>query len=85
LCGVAFLVDLIGLGAGFFGATFFIGLTGLDGLRDAAFGAGLCAGFFAAAFFTGFADFFATGFFAAGLRLEFAMLLTTLSLSGRVL
>ncbi|HTI95384.1 MAG TPA: hypothetical protein VL425_02610 [Rudaea sp.] len=82
---MAFLVGLTGFGAGFFAATFLIGLAGLDGLRDAAFGAGLCAGFFAAAFFTGLADFFAAGFFAGGLRLEFAMLLTTLSLSGRVL
>jgi hypothetical protein len=44
------------------------------GLRAAGFLAGRAA-----------ADFFAAGFLAAGLDLEFAMLFTTLSLSGRVL
>ncbi|HST27034.1 MAG TPA: hypothetical protein VLK26_01545 [Rudaea sp.] len=85
LCGAAFRVDLTGAGraaflaaglaTGFFATTFFAGLTGL---RDAAFGAGLCAGFLAAGFWTGLAGLFAADFFAAGLRLEFAMCFTNI-------
>src|SRR5690348_16791309 len=96
LCGAAFLVDFTGAGrAGFLAAGLWIGFfaTGLAALRGGAlavdfaragaFGTGLrAAGFLAG---RAAADFFVAGFLTAGLCLEFAISLTTLSLSGRVL
>ena len=55
----------------------------VDFARAGALGAGLRAAGFPAG--RAAADFFVAGFLAAGLCLEFAMFLTTLSLSGRVL
>src|SRR6185312_12413988 len=85
LCGAAFLVDLTGAGragflatglcAGFFATIFFAGLAA-DFARTAGFGAGLrTTGFLA---LLAAADFFAAGFFATGLDLDFAILLTNI-------